>query len=155
MTEQLKIRWLGRHERLKWRLLLFAIFTVPITCLAILSPESTRLTWQESTSAGKLNFATAFVVGLMISEVVRDLLNAFESRTNPTCTSRRDGLLDAALTVTFMLAAGFTWYVTGFYVIFRGGVQLYSVSAVTVFFTVRNVRAWMRAQPRRRRPKKR
>jgi len=139
-------RWLSRYERLKLRLLLFAISTVPIACLAILSPESTRPTWQESTSAGKLNFVTAFVVGLMISEVVRDLLNAFERRTNPTCTSRRDGFLDAVLTVILMLAAGFTWYVTGFYVIFRGDVQLYSVSAVTVFFTVRNVRAWMRAQ---------
>ena len=156
MTKLFAFHGRGRYERLKWRLFLcIAYFLAPIVSV-ILDPTNTKaMTWHGNTSAGKMNFVTALVVGFLLSEVVRDLLNAYDNRTNPTCPSRRDGLLDAALTVTLMLMAAFMFYISGWYGILRGDVQLYLQPGATLWLTVRNVRAWKRAQPRQRRPKKR
>lgn len=156
MTKLFAFHCRGRCERLKWRLGLCIAYTLAPTISVILDPSNTKeMTWQGNTSAGKMNFAIALVVGFLLSEVVRDLLNAYDSRTNPTCPSRRDGLLDAALTVTLMLMAAFMFYISGWYGILRGDVQLFLQPAATLVLAGRNIRAWTRAQPRQRRPKKR
>lgn len=156
MTKLFAFRCRGRCERLKWRLFLCIINILVPAIFVVLDPTNTKeMTWQGNTSAGKMNFTTALAVGFLLSEVVRDLLNAYDSRTNPTCQSRRDGLLDAALTVTLMLMAAFMWYFSGWYGILRGDVQLFLQPAATFVLAGRNIRAWMRAQPRQRRPKKR
>ena len=156
MTKLFAFHCHSRCERLKSRLVICVAGILGPTITLISDPSNTKVwTWQGNTSAGKMNFVTALAVGFLLSEVVRDLLNAYDNRTNPTCPSRRDGLLDAALTVTLMLMAAFMFYISGWYGILRGDVQLYLQPGATLWLTVRNVRAWKRAQPRQRRPKKR
>ena len=156
MTKLFAFHGRGRYERLKWRLVICVAGILGPTITLISDPSNTKVwTWQGNTSAGKMNVTIALAVGFLLSEVVRDLLNAYDNRTNPTCPSRRDGLLDAALTVTLMLMAAFMWYFTGWSGTLRGDVQLFLQPAATLVLAGRNIRAWTRAQPRQRRPKKR
>lgn len=156
MTKLLAFRCRGRYERLKWRLFLCTSCILGPTISIISDPSNTKVwTWQGYTSAGKMNFAIALAVGFLVSEVMRDLLNAYDNRTNSTCPSRRDGLLDAALTVTLMLMAACMWYFSGWSGTLRGDLQLYLQTAATLVLAGRNIIVWMRAQPRQRRPRKR
>jgi len=112
----------------------------------ILAEPNEVFTWEGNMSAGKLNFVLAFVVGLLISEIVRDLLNVYDNRTNPTCPSSRDGMIDTALTVAALLIAVPIWYYTGYYGVLRMDVQIYSQTSATIVLTGRNVRAWTKAR---------